>query len=146
MRLPVYLDHHASTPPDPRVLAKMREALEVHFGNPASATHAYGWAAASLVEAAREEVALMIGATAREIVFTSGATEANNLALKGFAAARAGAPGHVVTSGFEHEAVREPLAELVAHTAGVSRWCRPDPTGWSILPPSPRRSPPTRRW
>jgi cysteine desulfurase len=115
MRLPVYLDHHASTPPDPRVLAKMREALEVHFGNPASATHAYGWAAASLVEAAREEVARLIGATAREIIFTSGATEADNLALKGFAAARAGAPGHVVTSGFEHEAVREPLAELAGH-------------------------------
>ncbi len=114
MRLPVYLDHHASTPPDPRVLAKMREALEVHFGNPASSTHAYGWAAASLVEAAREEVARLLGATAREIVFTSGATEADNLALKGFAAARPGAPGHVVTSGFEHEAVREPLAELVA--------------------------------
>ncbi len=105
----------------------MREALEVHFGNPASATHAYGWAAASLVEAAREEVALMIGATARGIVFTSGATEANNLALKGFAAARAGARV-AFTSGFEHEAVREPLADR-RRTAGVSRWCRPDPTG-----------------
>jgi cysteine desulfurase len=120
MRLPVYLDHHASTPPDPRVLAKMREALEVHFGTPASATHAYGWAAASLVEAAREEVARLIGATPREIVFTSGATEANNLALKGFAAARAGAPGHLVTSAFEHEAVQGPLAELAARGWRVS--------------------------
>ena len=114
VRTPIYLDHHATTPPDPRVSARLRETLERHYGNPASATHAYGWAAARLVEEAREAVAGLIGASAREIVFTSGATEADNLALKGLAAARGDGPGHVVTTNVEHEAVAGPLADLAA--------------------------------
>ena len=85
LQTPIYLDHHATTPLDPRVLEILQRTQRDHFGNPASANHAFGWAAAKLVEGARAEVAELIGAQAREIVFTSGATEANNLALKGVA-------------------------------------------------------------
>ncbi len=119
VRTPVYLDHHATTPIDPRVLDRMTETLREHFGNPASSTHAFGWAAARLVEEAREAVAALFGATAREIVFTCGATESNNLALKGAAALR-GEPGRIVTTNVEHEAVAVPLEELAAR-------------GWEII-------------
>lgn len=113
VRTPVYLDHNATTPLDPRVLARLIEVLREHFGNPASASHAFGWAAAALVEESRAQVAALLGAAPAEIVFTSGATESNNLALKGFAARRPEG-GHVVTTNVEHEAVVEPLAELRA--------------------------------
>jgi cysteine desulfurase len=109
---PIYLDHNATTPIDPRVLARLQEVQRDHFGNPASTSHAFGWAAAKLVEDARAEVASLLGATPPEIVFTSGATEANNLALKGVAASYRGRGRHLVTTLFEHEAVLEPLAEL----------------------------------
>lgn len=118
---PIYLDHHATTPIDPRVLERFLEVARDHFGNPASASHAYGWAAARLVESAREEVAALIGATAREIVFTSGATEADNLALLGFAGAWRGAGRHVVTTDLEHPAVSAPLALLEAQGWQVTR-------------------------
>jgi cysteine desulfurase len=111
VRTPIYLDHHATTPVDPRVIDRMTEVLRDHFGNPSSSTHAFGWAAARLVDEAREQVAALIGATAREIVFTSGATESDNLAIKGVAAA-CGSPGRVVTTNVEHEAVSGPLEEL----------------------------------
>jgi cysteine desulfurase len=111
---PVYLDHHATTPIDPRVLDRFLAVARDHFGNPASESHAYGWAAARLVETAREEVAALIGATAREIVFTSGATEADNLALLGFAGAWTGRGRHIVTTNLEHPAVSEPLARLAS--------------------------------
>jgi hypothetical protein len=81
--LPVYLDHHATTPLDPRVLDAMLPYLTERFGNPHSAGHAYGWAAEEAVERARTEVAALIGALPEEILFASGATEANNLALRG---------------------------------------------------------------
>ena len=84
-RTPVYLDYHATTPVDPRVLEAMLPFFTEHFGNPASASHAWGWKAQEAVEAARRDVASLIGATPREIVFTSGATESNNLALEGIA-------------------------------------------------------------
>jgi cysteine desulfurase len=117
---PVYLDHHATTPIDPRVLDKLEQVQRLHFGNPASATHAYGWAAARLVEEAREQVAALIGATATEIVFTSGATESNNLALKGVAARHGARGDHIVTTNVEHESVMAPLDQL-----GRSGWrCR----------------------
>jgi len=112
LNTPIYLDHNATTPIDPRVLARLHEVQRDYFGNPASMSHAFGWAAAKLVEAAREEVAALIGATAREIVFTSGATEANNLALKGVAARYGSHGNHVITTTFEHESVTEPLAQL----------------------------------
>ena len=83
---PVYLDSHATTPVDPRVLKAMLPYFTEHFGNPASASHAWGWKAQEAVEAARREVAALLGATAREIVFTSGATESNNFAINGVAA------------------------------------------------------------
>ena len=103
MQIPVYMDNMATTPVDPRVVADMLPYFGTHFGNAASTTHAFGLAAAAAVEKAREEVAGLIGARAQEIVFTSGATEANNLAIKG--AVPLGA--HVVTCTTEHKAVLE---------------------------------------
>ncbi len=112
LQTPVYLDHHATTPIDPRVLDLLQRVQKDHFGNPASAGHAFGWAAARLAEEARERVAHLIGGTAREIIFTSGATEADNLALLGVAEAYGSKGRHIVTSNLEHEAVRGPLAEF----------------------------------
>jgi cysteine desulfurase len=110
LRTPVYLDHHATTPVDPSVIEVMNRVLQDHFGNPGSA-HAFGWAAAALVDEARGHVAELLGCESREIVFTSGATESNNLALKGLAATR-GRPGRIVTSNLEHDAVMRPAADL----------------------------------
>jgi cysteine desulfurase len=111
LELPVYLDHHATTPLDPRVLDAMLPYFTERFGNPHSAQHAYGWAADEAVEHARTEVAALIGALPDEIVFTSGATEANNLAIRG-AAATAGARRHVVTCITEHPCVLEACRAL----------------------------------
>lgn len=121
MKTPVYLDHHATTPLDPRVRDVLERVQRDHFGNPASSWHAPGWAAARLVEAAREKVAALIGATPSEIIFTSGATEAANLALLGTVATPDGGPGHLVTTVLEHEAVAGPAAELERRGWGVSR-------------------------
>jgi cysteine desulfurase len=106
LHLPVYLDHHATTPLDPRVLDAMLPYFAERFGNPHSAQHAYGWAAEQAVDAARMQVAALIGARAEEIVFTSGATEANNLAIRGIAVC-AGARRHLVTCATEHPCVLE---------------------------------------
>jgi cysteine desulfurase len=106
LQLPVYLDHHATTPLDPRVLDAMLPYLTERFGNPHSVQHAYGWTAEEAVERARVQVAALIGALPEEIVFTSGATEANNLAIRGIAG-RAGARRHVVTCATEHPCVLE---------------------------------------
>lgn len=104
--LPIYLDHHATTPLDPRVLAAMRPYLEEDFGNPASATHAFGWRAEAAVELARASLAQGLGASdPREIVFTSGCTESDNLALKGVAWGYASRGKHLVTTRIEHPAV-----------------------------------------
>ena len=113
LKLPVYLDHHATTPLDSRVLDAMLPYLTEHFGNPHSSQHAYGWAAEEAVERARTEVAQLIGALPDEIVFTSGATEANNLAIRGVVA-RAGERRHVVTSVIEHPCVLETCRALGA--------------------------------
>ena len=113
MRTPVYLDNHASTAPDPAVLEVMQRVARDHYGNPASAGHAFGWAAARVVEDAREHVAALAGVQARGIVFCGGATEALNLAVLGLAAAGDG-PGHVVATALEHAAVRAPLSWLAA--------------------------------
>ena len=106
MQIPIYMDNMATTPVDPRVLAAMLPYFGTHFGNAASKTHAFGLAAADAVEKAREDVAELIGARAQEIVFTAGATEANNLAIKG--AVQMVTPGaHIVTCAIEHKAVLE---------------------------------------
>ena len=110
---PIYLDHHATTPVDPRVLTAMRPWWEDNFANPHSAEHAMGRAAEAAVEDARAHIAALIGAEPREIVFTSGATEANNIAIKG--AARFGAgPKRVITSATEHKCVLESVRDLGA--------------------------------
>ena len=104
-RQPIYLDHHATTPLDPRVLDAMLPYLREDFGNAASVTHAFGRRAAAAVDDARERIAARIGAEPREIVFTSGATEANNLAIQGSARLRPTHRDHGVTAATEHPAV-----------------------------------------
>ncbi len=111
-QLPIYLDRHATTPVDPQVLAAMLPYFTEHFGNPTSTTHQYGWAAEAAVTGARETIANAIGASAAEIVFTSGATEANNLALKGVAEAYFAKGQHLITVQTEHNAVLDPCQYL----------------------------------
>ncbi len=114
---PIYLDNQATTPCDPRVVAAMLPLFSQGFGNPHSAEHALGRAAEAAVEAARGEVATLIGAEPREIVFTSGATESNNLAIKGaarFAAAQADPRRRIITVASEHKCVLESVADLAA--------------------------------
>ena len=109
---PIYLDAHATTPVDPRVLEVMVPFFTDQFGNSGSSTHSYGWAAQGAVEQAREELATGIGASAEEIIFTSGATEANNLAIKGVAEAYLEKGRHIVTVATEHAAVLNPCRYL----------------------------------
>jgi cysteine desulfurase len=112
MKLPIYLDYSATTPVDPRVAAKMIPYLTEHFGNPASRSHAYGWEAEKAVEEAREHVAALINADPKEIVWTSGATEGNNLAIKGAAQFYKGKGKHIITQKTEHKAVLDTCREL----------------------------------
>jgi cysteine desulfurase len=111
-RTPVYLDYHATTPVDPRVLAAMLPYFTEVFGNPASASHVFGWKAQEAVERARRDVAGLVGASAREIVFTSGATESNNFAIRGALAHAAPDRRHLVTSAIEHKSVLESMRRL----------------------------------
>ncbi|MES2772525.1 MAG: IscS subfamily cysteine desulfurase [Pseudomonadota bacterium] len=110
--LPIYLDYSATTPIDPRVAEKMIPYLTEKFGNPASRSHHFGWEAESAVDAAREEVAKLVNADAKEIVWTSGATESNNLALKGAAHFYSGKGRHLITLKTEHKAVLDTFREL----------------------------------
>ncbi|ANF23859.1 MULTISPECIES: IscS subfamily cysteine desulfurase [Stutzerimonas] len=114
MKLPIYLDYSATTPVDPRVAEKMVECLtaEGNFGNPASRSHAFGWKAEEAVENARRQVAELVNADPREIVWTSGATESNNLAIKGAAHFYASKGKHIVTSKIEHKAVLDTTRQL----------------------------------
>ena len=109
---PIYLDYAATTPVDPRVVQQMVPYLFDNFGNPASRSHAYGWAAEEAVEIAREQVAALIGADPREIAFTSGATESNNLAIKGAAQFHQAKGRHLITVKTEHKAVLDTMREL----------------------------------
>ncbi|WP_205754982.1 IscS subfamily cysteine desulfurase [Azoarcus sp. DD4] len=112
MKFPIYLDYSATTPVDPRVAAKMIPWLTEQFGNPASRSHAFGWAAEQAVEEAREEVAKLVNADAKEIIWTSGATESNNLAIKGAAHFYQGKGKHIITLKTEHKAVLDTVREL----------------------------------
>jgi cysteine desulfurase len=109
---PIYLDYSATNPCDPRVVDAMIPWLREHFGNPASRSHAWGWEAEAAVEKAREQVAQLIGADPREVVWTSGATESNNLALKGAAHFYKGKGKHIITVKTEHKAVLDTCREL----------------------------------
>ncbi len=109
---PIYMDYSATTPVDPRVVEKMVPYLAVNFGNPASRSHSYGWAAEEAVETAREHVAALLGADPREIVWTSGATEGNNLAIKGAANFYSGKGKHLITVKTEHKAVLDTMRDL----------------------------------
>jgi cysteine desulfurase len=109
---PIYMDYGATTPVDPRVVDAMIPWLREHFGNPASRSHAWGWEAEEAVEKARAEVAALIGADPREIVWTSGATESNNLALKGAANFYQSKGKHLITVKTEHKAVLDTMREL----------------------------------
>ena len=111
-RRPIYLDHHATTPLDPRVLDAMLPFFREDFGNAASKNHVFGWRAEAAVEDARERMAAAIGASAQEIVFTSGATESNNLAIVGAARARRRSSDHLITVATEHPAVLDPCRSL----------------------------------
>lgn len=112
LKFPIYLDYSATTPVDPRVAAKMIPWLTEHFGNPASRSHAYGWDAEQAVEDAREQVAALVNADAKEIIWTSGATESNNLAIKGAAHFYQGKGKHLITLKTEHKAVLDTVREL----------------------------------
>ncbi|AMO36385.1 cysteine desulfurase IscS [Thauera humireducens] len=112
LKFPIYLDYSATTPVDPRVAAKMIPWLTEHFGNPASRSHAYGWEAEQAVEEAREQVAALVNADPKEIIWTSGATESNNLAIKGAAHFYQGKGKHVITVKTEHKAVLDTVREL----------------------------------
>ncbi len=137
MRKPVYLDYAATTPVAPQVAARMAQCLTLEgaFANPASRSHLYGWQAEEQVEAARAQVADLINADPREIVWTSGATEANNLALKGIAEtyrAQHQSGGHIVVSAIEHKAVLDPVSWLETQGFSVTRVA---PTANGIITP-----------
>jgi cysteine desulfurase len=130
MQMPVYLDYAATTPVDPRVAQAMGECLTLdgNFGNPASRSHLIGWKAEEAVEMARRHVADLVHCDPREIVWTSGATESNNLALKGIAHARSEQGRHLVTSCIEHKAVLDSMQQLEREGFEITR-LRPDAQG-----------------
>lgn len=130
MKLPIYFDYAATTPVDPRVAEKMMQCLTLDgtFGNPASRSHRYGWQAEEAVDVARNQVADLIGADPREIVFTSGATEANNLAIKGAASFYQSKGRHIITSLTEHKAVLDTCEQLEREGFSVT-WLTPQPNG-----------------
>ncbi len=119
LKLPIYMDHAATTPVDSRVVEAMLPYFTEHFGNPGSRNHSFGWESENAVDTAREQVAALIGANEKEIIFTSGSTEGNNLAIKGAAEMYEKAPrgetgrGHIITAQHEHKAVLDPCKRLL---------------------------------
>jgi cysteine desulfurase len=149
VKLPIYMDHHATTPVDPRVLDAMLPYFREEFGNAASKSHAFGWRAEEAVEAARGEIARLVGAQAKDLVFTSGATESNNLAVKGVAQFHAAKGRHLVTTAIEHKSVLDSAKALerqgfevtwlpvgadgIVDPAAVERAIRPDTVLVSVM-------------
>ena len=127
-KMPIYLDYSATTPIDPRVAEKMIPYLTEKFGNPASRSHAFGWDADKAVEQAREEVAGLVNCDPKEIVWTSGATESDNLAIKGAAQFYKGKGKHLITVRTEHKAVLDPMRELERQGFEVT-YLDPEPDG-----------------
>lgn len=120
LKFPIYLDNHATTPMDPRVLEAMLPYFVENFGNAASRNHSFGWTAEEAVEKARKQLADLVGANSKEIVFTSGATESNNLALKGAAEMYAQKGNHIITAATEHKAVLDTCKRLEKHGVRVT--------------------------
>ena len=134
--MPIYLDYHATTPVDPRVLEAMLPHFTERFGNPASRQHAYGWDAQKAVDTAREQVAALIGASANEIVFTSGASESNNLAIKGAASCATGRLKPASTAGLKPASTAERGNHLITavteHKSVLDTFKRLEHDGWNV--------------
>jgi len=128
MKLPIYMDNHATTPCDPRVVEAMLPYLTDNFGNAASRNHSFGWTAEKAVEEARHQVGALIGASAKEIVFTSGATESDNMALKGAMEFYARKGKHLITSPIEHKAIIDTVRWLEREGCEVT-WLPVDSDG-----------------
>jgi len=127
-RKPIYLDYSSTTPIDPRVAEKMIPFITEHFGNPASRSHSFGWTAEEAVEEARDEVAKLVNADPREIVWTSGATESNNLAIKGASHFYSTKGKHILTVATEHKAVIDAVREL-EREGYTATYLEPEPNG-----------------
>src|SRR2546429_4567828 len=145
VKLPIYMDHHATTPLDPRVLDAMLPFFTDRFGNAASRNHSFGWAAEEAVENARAQVAALIGAAPKEVIFTSGATESDNLMIKGVAEAYRDKGNHIVTQVTEHKAVLDTCQRLEKQGCQVTylpvqRVGRVDPEP-PVAPSTPRSIP-----
>src|ERR1700749_2585617 len=128
LHLPIYLDYNSTTPVDPRVVEAMLPYFSQKFGNAASRSHSFGWEGEEAVEVAREQVARVIGAETKEIVFTSGATEGDNLAIKGVFEAYAGKGNHIITVVTEHKAVLD-SCHHIERLGGEVTWLPVDREG-----------------